>query len=375
MVEINEKKEDSEINKEKIAKHNETEENTGQKDVEKDNSIWKTVKGNKNISTQHQSVNIVEKVPNSDEEVLAKHKQSGHKRESPQSSPIGQTEQTIPVRHGNVCEECNYILKDTETMEIHTKKHEDKNNNFCDICQEDFENKYDFIMHNKNVHSSQWNCNQCDFQASTRQILLNHCKVALGHQPSKGQKQRMGQSGVMECYTCRAEFRSYHDLMNHRKEEHPSHKKCRYYIKEECVFSSEDCWYLHEDNAIGHTVQKGIENIECFVCKKPFSSKHDLLEHKKKNHPSKMICTKFQKGTCDRSAQECRYVHSKTAIKESSTESRSNAWDQPLSSLWQQDFQQTAPAPAPDQGALVKTLIMLNQRLESMEKIMFQKLI
>ena len=75
---------------------------------------------------------------------------------------------------------------------------------------------------------------------------MNHCKQTKGHQPSN-QKQRLGQTGVLECYTCRGEFRSYHNLMTHRKEEHPFHKKCRYYLKGECAYSSDECWYLHED--------------------------------------------------------------------------------------------------------------------------------
>ena len=110
----------------------------------------------------------------------------------------------------------------------------------CDICKDKFVKEEDLERHKKNKHSKQWNCDQCDFQASTRLILLNHCKLVKGHQPSK-QRQRLGQTGILECYTCKSEYRNYHDLMNHRKEEHPSHKKCRYYLKGECNFSASEC--------------------------------------------------------------------------------------------------------------------------------------
>ena len=251
------------------------------------------------------------------------------------------------------------------------QEHQEKLNNYCDICQEDLFKKYDFILHNKNVHSNQWNCQECDFQASTREILLKHCKIAVGHQPSMGQKQRLGQTGVMECYTCKSEFRTYHDLMNHRKQEHPSHKKCRYYVKRECVFSSDECWYLHEDNVNGNPLLNNHQSFQCFVCKNEFMSKHDLMDHKKKHHPSKMLCTKFQNGICDRSEEKCRYIHSNTDTNKTTTSPKPNAWDKPLSTLWEQDFHHTAQAAPPDQGALVKALIMLNQRMESMEKRMF----
>ena len=84
----------------------------------------------------------------------------------------------------------------------------------CKICQEVLDNDIDLQRHMKTKHSEQWNCDKCDFQASTREILMKHCKSS-GHNPSK---LRLGQTGVLECYTCRNEFRSFNDLMNHRKE-------------------------------------------------------------------------------------------------------------------------------------------------------------
>ena len=63
-----------------------------------------------------------------------------------------------------------------------------------------------------------------------------------GHKPSEK---------IETCYNCQAEFSSYRQLMNHRKLEHPSRKICRYFLKQECVFDDETCWYVH--NA-GHTM-------------------------------------------------------------------------------------------------------------------------
>ena len=196
-----------------------------------------------------------------------KNKQSGHKRTDPQSASQVQTEQNINVNLG----------AEMENLKV--------SGTFCNKCKEDFETQIVYNIHMKTKHSTQWNCNQCAFQASTRDILMKHCKLTPGHHPTK---QRLGQAGVMECYTCKGEFRSYHDLMNQRKEENPSHKKCRYFLKGECHFSSDECWYLHENK---HEEISGVEdtqdNIQCFVCKSNFGSKYDLLEHKKKQYPSK----------------------------------------------------------------------------------------
>ena len=98
------------------------------------------------------------KTNDNDEEVLVKHKQSGHKRDSPQSPAVGQTEPIISVNQDIECEKCDDILKDTETLKKHMQMHEEKRNNYCEICQDDLFEKYDFILRNKNVHSNQWNC-------------------------------------------------------------------------------------------------------------------------------------------------------------------------------------------------------------------------
>ena len=134
--------------------------------------------------------------PDTDIMVLNKNKQNGHKRDVPQTSSIVQGENNITVN----------LEAQMESLKV--------TDSYCGKCQEDFLSKVDLQNHMKIKHSLQWNCNQCDFQATTRSILMDHCKMTRGHTPSK---QRLGESGVVECFTCCSEFRSYHDLMNHRK--------------------------------------------------------------------------------------------------------------------------------------------------------------
>ena len=212
----------------------------GQQNSE-DQNVWETVNRSKNVKDNKVLLSTENQTTDSEEMVLAKQKLNGHKRANPQSAPIINREQNVIVKQSFVCEKCSNIYANSDQLEDHKKKHENEstNDNYCDICQEDLPTKLDFIKHNKNEHSEQWNCDVCDFQGSTRQILLKHCKVAPGHQPSQTKKQRLGGTGVSECYTCKQEFRSYHALMNHRKEEHPSKKKCRYFAKGECNFSAD----------------------------------------------------------------------------------------------------------------------------------------
>ena len=171
-------------------------------------------------------------------------------------------------------------------------------------------------------HSLQWNCNQCDFQATTRSILMNHCKMTRGHTPSK---QRLGESGVVECFTCRSEFRSYHDLMNHRKQQHPSHKRCRYYLKGECKFSRDECWYLHEEKGQTQNIEAKVEEM-CFVCKINFANNFDLEKHKQEKHKRITPSKYFEKSTEE--SRNKQFTQTPTF----------NAWAQPLQSMQNEDF-------------------------------------
>ena len=163
--------------------------------------------------------------------------------------------------------------------------------------------------------------------------------------------------------------------MNHRKEGHPSKKKCRYFAKGECNFSAEECWYIHGDTSNVDTDDiDDLNTFECFICKNMFSSKYDLMEQKKKHHPSKNLCLKFQKGTCERRAERCRYVHSRTITTTKATAKEPLVSTKPLPKMWKQDFLPSALIAPPDQGALVQALNFLNQRLAAMEEKIFPKL-
>ena len=96
----------------------------------------------------------------------------------------------------------------------------------------------------------EWNCNGCCFQASNTKELINHLKLS-GHQPS--QDIQNVKTKIIHCYTCKEEFSSYWNLMNHRRQKHPSNKICRYFQKNECIHGV-NCWYRHDEPMeIGNT--------------------------------------------------------------------------------------------------------------------------
>ena len=118
-------------------------------------------------------------------------------------------------------------------------------------------------------------------------------------------------------------------------------------------------------------MQKLLSVLSARICLQQYMI---LWNTKKKHHPSKIPCFKFQKGTCEKSTEKCRYMHSTTITSKTSTAPAPSVSNQALPSMWKQDFLPSTLTAAPDQGALVMALNMLNQWLGAMEERMFPKL-
>ena len=146
------------------------------------------------------------------------------------------------------------------------------------------------------------------FKSTTSIPLMNHCKEQ-GHQPSKTVQD--GPSKLITCNNCQKDFTSYWNLMNHRKQEHPSNRKCRDFAKGECQ-RGDLCWYVH-DNVMEfdpeEVLHQSEDKVTCYVCKHEFPSKNAMMNHKKRVHPSHIICKNFCLGNCRRSEEQCWYLH------------------------------------------------------------------
>ena len=98
--------------------------------------------------------------------------------------------------------------------------------------------------------------------------------------------------------------------MDHKRDsDHPSKRKCNQYP--DC--SRPRCWYIHpnqevSDNALRPTEKK----FNCKTCQQDFSDKNELMHHKKREHPSNIMCQYFLSGNCRQSANQgakCWYRH------------------------------------------------------------------
>ena len=144
-------------------------------------------------------------------------------------------------KHMFNCSTCDNTFKTEGALKVHLKTHLDKN---CKVCDRRFLTDESLRRHMTLSHNTQeWNCNDCSFQAHTSEELRKHLRLK-GHQPSHNLQE--SKSEFVTCYTCKKDFLSYWSLMNHRKQEHPSNKTCRYFLKNQCIHGV-NCWYRHDE--------------------------------------------------------------------------------------------------------------------------------
>ena len=171
-------------------------------------------------------------------------------------------------------------------------------------------------QHEKSDKAEEWNCDDCSFQGSCASELINHLKLT-GHLPSKVETDnRKFFKDFKQCYSCKKEFDGYWNLMTHRKTEHPSNKRCRNFPGS-CKFGRE-CWYVHEEQM---ETDPGREEsspmFKCNMCADTFDNKGDFMKHRKTKHTgSNKVCENFINSRCEKSKDDCWYLHPLGQAKE-----------------------------------------------------------
>ena len=102
------------------------------------------------------------------------------------------------------------------------------------------------------------------------------------------------------------DFDGFYNLMNHRKEVHPSNKKCKYFLAGKCIHGNK-CWYVHGEN------EKSVETFsyfKCDICQEDLKGKRNFMMHKKlKHYDTTLICEKNLVNKCPRTDEECWFIH------------------------------------------------------------------
>ena len=268
---------------------------------------------------------------------------------------------------GHECDICEKTFTSKSEVETHVKEHMIRKNQ-CETCEEVFSSESDLKSHILSKHEhiniiDEWNCNDCPYQATAPSELMKHLKIAK-HQPSPSIKDKTKIfSDYKRCYTCNLEVDGYINLMNHRKELHPSKKKCNKFPDGKCI-RGKTCWYVHEEDLmdVDESFKKEEMLHKCYICEDAFRTKDQLKKHRKREHPENtQNCEKFAINRCPRNDDQCWYKH---RDQEKTKEHNS--------SLNTGSYQGFCEAPQsmhpPDQMKTMSILSNLCQKMERMEK-------
>ena len=263
----------------------------------------------------------------------------------------------METHHGRKCKACSVNFKNEEQLKNHMKT---QHGHGCKECSVFFATGVQLANHIEKQHgvevetNKQYNCDDCAFQAVNRLELKKHTQVTR-HNPSDFKE---------ECYTCKKEFSSYWVLMNHRKEEHPSSKKCRYFQLDQCRFDADTCWYKHNTEERNVSFQA---RITCDHCEVVFKEKSDLRKHMKSSHAEKVSnCRSFMQGSCELN-DFCWFNHvvqNKEDVLKRSKEANINE------NLNSSVFCMAPEKTPPDQmGLIMNMLNKLSVQVENLEKM------
>ena len=220
---------------------------------------------------------------NEDARNLLAMKKRGFKRHSPQieSTPTKAGGQKVEKMH--TCIDCSFTgLNEMQLITHIASKHK--------AARPNGKNKTD---------KGEFNCQECDFQGTTEIQVRKHYNLKHTMRGSDCQE-------PIKCKICGDEFTEKWNLMMHRKTNHiGSVATCRNFENEICSYTSDACWWNHEEK------RNCSANIQCYICGKSFEKKSDLMSHRKKNHIDLVQqCNKFINAECRFQSEFCWYKHS-----------------------------------------------------------------
>ena len=293
------------------------------------------------------------------EECLTKHMEEKHKEE------IHEEQKKRGFKRSNQSDQCEENVLINGNMGALKKTHMPAKRFPCRKCNQIFSNKTDLNDHleihktsKQKFKTRQYNCDDCAFQGENFPELKRHVDRS-GHRPTKYRE---------TCFTCEEEFDGYYELMTHRKSKHPSARTCRYFKRDECIFSSEVCWYRH-DETLEVEQEKKFSKLTCQYCSETFEGKKDLKMHMKRKHRELVAkCTDFENGKCQLKEYWCWFIHEDQAKECTNNIEKNSENDSFKAETNNQVFRETTEKIPPDQTSqILKMLTELSLQVKNIE--------
>ena len=286
--------------------------------------------------TPIESVETIETDETIDLQNLANNKASGFSQSDPTSEPVPKfnSPRSSPVTElSSRCSICKVNRGTREKLEMHMRNHEE---------------------------DGDYNCDDCSYQVNDISLLKKHCKE------TKHTSRQLNITPAVDkvdiaCSFCAEQFDTKFNLMKHRKLNHPTFKPCANI--DSCVFG-DNCIYSHIPVPVGFH--------RCFQCGFEYSSKNEMMVHRKTNHENKQICNNFRKNDCRQTAERCWFLHVQSEETFSPPSRPQRVLTPPRQSpappqgFWERPANLTPPSATPD----LPSITMMYNSMTSMMNMM-----
>ena len=145
-------------------------------------------------------------------------------------------------------------------------------------------------------------CKQC--------IVIATCEEELNWHMNSEHSLDSNCDAPFSCNICGRNCQTKNELMAHRKVKHPlTIKICRYFIRGECRFGDDVCWYSHQVSRT-NDIPQTLTEFKCSFCGEVFKKKSDFMKHRKVNHSDTISeCINDKNGYSRFYNEECWFRH------------------------------------------------------------------
>ncbi|XP_056409565.1 LOW QUALITY PROTEIN: zinc finger protein 142 [Hyla sarda] len=174
--------------------------------------------------------------------------------------------QHVRIRHEGVkphrCQYCDFSTTRRYRLEAHESLHTGVGRISCNSCSRTFGTNSKLRLHQRRVHEKTPThfCQLCDYSGYSQNDVARHMGSC-----------HSGEA-IFPCAVCQASFSSEAALKQHSLRKH----------KEKATHECSQCQFsCHSQATLRCHVQKQHPHLECTVCKKTFSRREDMEDHRK----------------------------------------------------------------------------------------------
>ena len=184
----------------------------------------------------------------------------------------------------------------------------------CDFqaTEESHLNKHNLIKHTRleKQVDKQFNCSECDYQTHENINLKKHEEYVHVNK---------GIQIEIRCKDCGDGFSDKRIFMQHRRTKHEEKVGiCRNFLKGQCRFSDNFCWWRHTFEQ-QHSESSGKNS--CYKCNETFDSLAAIMMHRKAVHKEEVkVCEKNRNNECKFSSTYCWFMHDNESVFQSRPE-------------------------------------------------------